>query len=473
MSNDIELDLRVGTCIALKKAGFGTDLVDLENAIEFGIQYLVEKRNFKFDYIVDILDRLFENGYPVIKYIDKYINTLSDSFVANSKEITFLETYKQKLYPVANEPNIVLQNSLVDNYLKKNGLLTAEQLGQDLFVKWINIVSELYVSACLLKESGWKTVEQLKKISQQTDFWNVICKIYNDFIGEINGVLIKKDTDIVNNMVVFVVLRCDLAKEMNLIDVENFRLNFEMFLAKNILRQRKKSDNKLSKVEAKINRRKKMEKRKENKIIETTENNDVKNNNIDANKFTYLDTVYVYKVNTNCHISKHSLKSATAVLLSDNDIPIELNVEHCSKCNKLYMSYTVYENYKKKYGILIGDLKMDGAVKSTYNDFVLSESSPLKLCGYSVSQKDDLSSFSRQNIISKIIDLGILSKGDVIHYLEYFIKMNGHKKNNEFARVKWEEDLKFTLKYRMSEQNKYRIKKIEKLQKKVSQQATK
>ena len=51
--------------------------------------------------------------------------------------------------------------------------------------------------------------------------------------------------------------------------------------------------------------------------------------------------------------------------------------------------------------------------------------------------------------------------------------MNGHKKGNEIARVKWEEDLKFTLKYRMSEQNKYRIKRIEKHQKKVSRQATK
>lgn len=76
--------------------------------------------------------------------------------------------------------------------------------------------------------------------------------------------------------------------------------------------------------------------------------------------------------------------------------------------------------------------------------------SPLKLCGYNVSQTEGLTSATWHFILSKIIHDGIMSKLDVIHYLEHFINLNGSKKENYAAVEKWREDLEFVHKYDMS-----------------------
>ena len=50
---------------------------------------------------------------------------------------------------------------------------------------------------------------------------------------------------------------------------------------------------------------------------------------------------------------------ATAIFTGRNDSDIKLNVEHCKDCGKFYMSYSVYESYREKYGMLLGKIKMD------------------------------------------------------------------------------------------------------------------
>ena len=95
--------------------------------------------------------------------------------------------------------------------------------------------------------------------------------------------------------------------------------------------------------------------------------------------------------------------------------------------------------------------------KTTFGDTVLSEASPLKLCGYSVNQQDGYSRETRQYIITKIISLGIMTKSDVVRYLEYFISMNGKRKGNEIAVMKWKDDLSFTLNFNFENQSKYFI----------------
>lgn len=105
---------------------------------------------------------------------------------------------------------------------------------------------------------------------------------------------------------------------------------------------------------------------------------------------------------------------------------------------------------------------MDSSSATGIQDIVLSEFSPLKLCGYSVNQQDDYSQAERQYIIAKVIEKRILSKSEVVRYLEYFISRNGQKVNNSVALQKWKEDLDFVLQYKLPEQDKYKIKRIEK-----------
>ena len=171
--------------------------------------------------------------------------------------------------------------------------------------------------------------------------------------------------------------------------------------------------------------------------------------------------LYVYQGRTSCHLQKHEIRSATAVLIGRQDSSIKLNVELCNQCKRFYISYSIYKKYLQSYGILLGKLRFNSESEAINNDFLLSEFSPLRLCGYSVGQNESLSKNERRYIISKIIDKGVLKKSEVVRYLEHFINRNGQRKNNEIALKKWEEDLDFTLNYKMSEQSEYVIKRLE------------
>ena len=95
-------------------------------------------------------------------------------------------------------------------------------------------------------------------------------------------------------------------------------------------------------------------------------------------------------------------------------------------------------------------------------DYDLALESPLKLSGYSVSQKDGLSSGTRHHLLARIIYNNIMSKGEVIKYLSYFIRMQGSKCGNEIALKKWEEDLEFVQNYNKEFQPKTYISKFKK-----------
>ena len=88
---------------------------------------------------------------------------------------------------------------------------------------------------------------------------------------------------------------------------------------------------------------------------------------------------------------------------------------------------------------------------------MLADASPLKLCGYSVNQQDAYTKETRQYIISRIIDQGIMSKSEIIRYLEYFININGRRKGNDLAVSKWRDDLNITLAYEIHNQDHYKI----------------
>lgn len=173
-------------------------------------------------------------------------------------------------------------------------------------------------------------------------------------------------------------------------------------------------------------------------------------------------TLYVYKNKTSCHSRNHEIDCATATFIGKNNSEIQLNVEHCNNCNKFYISYSIYEKYREKHSILLGKIKWDNSYTSNVQDILLSDFSPLKLCGYSVNQQDDYSDSERQYIISQIINNKILKKNEIIRYLEHFINRNGQKSSNVFALKKWEKDLDFTLNYKISSQNKYKLKTIKK-----------
>lgn len=170
--------------------------------------------------------------------------------------------------------------------------------------------------------------------------------------------------------------------------------------------------------------------------------------------------LYVHKGTIICQRDHHNVVSATAVLLGRFEKNIELTVNYCKDCKRFFINYVSYETYKHRYGVLIGNIIMDDDGKTVFGDVVLAEASPLKLCGYSVNQQDGYTSQMRQYIISMIIDRGIMSKSDIVRYLEYFISINGKQKRNQLALSKWKEDLSFTLGYQSKKQERHYISEI-------------
>ena len=172
------------------------------------------------------------------------------------------------------------------------------------------------------------------------------------------------------------------------------------------------------------------------------------------------ETLYVYKGRITCERNHHPIEQATAVLMDNNGNDIELNVNHCKSCQKFFMDYTVYQHYREKYGVILGDIRMLPNGEYSDNSLDLAEASPLRLCGYSVSQKDNLSAAERQSIIQYCIESGVMDKGSVVQLLKWFVNVNGAKTGNTLAYKKWCEDLDFALAYNTHRQQRYTIKQI-------------
>ena len=153
--------------------------------------------------------------------------------------------------------------------------------------------------------------------------------------------------------------------------------------------------------------------------------------------------VYVYfRLTNTCVKNKHNVETVTAKTYNaKNGNPIEVNVFHCTQCDRYFINYEALQVYISK-GIfpafsysLIRDISGE-----------LNEASQLMLYGYNV-REGVLSGDERKNILSWVIDSGLMSKAEIIKDLQFKVKYNGSKARNERARDKWQDDIQFVSKY--------------------------
>lgn len=175
----------------------------------------------------------------------------------------------------------------------------------------------------------------------------------------------------------------------------------------------------------------------------------------------YGATLFICKGSVLCHKNKHPLVPATAIIHDKKDREIELDVEYCPICKRYMLNFTSNEQYRERYGVLIGKMKMISS-NGYDGEFEMASESPLKLCGYNVSQSEGVSTATRQFLLAKIIHDGIMSKVEAIHYLEHFINLNGAKQENAIALEKWCKDLDFVHKYNSNTQPRVYIENIQK-----------
>lgn len=173
------------------------------------------------------------------------------------------------------------------------------------------------------------------------------------------------------------------------------------------------------------------------------------------------NTLYVCKGTIACKKKTHSLDSATGIMLGRDGTVVKINTNYCHQCGKYFIGHEEYMHYRRLYGVMLGNIKVtNGSFVQTETD--LAEESILHMCGYSVSQADNLSVSERRGILQYLIDSKVSSKPEIIDYLNFFIRRNGKRQNMEEAVHRWSEDLRWVREYQINRQRYFEISSIRK-----------
>ena len=163
-----------------------------------------------------------------------------------------------------------------------------------------------------------------------------------------------------------------------------------------------------------------------------------------------------------CMHEEHEIQNITAVvkiLLEDGrEEEIQISAGYCQQCNVYFIMESTYQELKRKGIILCRVTDSKTYAKGGFmNGSKLAQESILMQYGYNVSQTVGLSARQRQKILAVMIDNKVLSKSEIISYLDFFIRQHGSRNNMGVAISKWEDDREFVEHYRSGEYTKFGV----------------
>ena len=80
--------------------------------------------------------------------------------------------------------------------------------------------------------------------------------------------------------------------------------------------------------------------------------------------------------------------------------------------------------------------------------------------GYSVSKGEHLTSVQRRKILALLVDRNVMTRNDIIGYLDFFISSRLYDPKYESAISKWEADKEYISEYRYGDYTQYGISRI-------------
>ena len=165
-----------------------------------------------------------------------------------------------------------------------------------------------------------------------------------------------------------------------------------------------------------------------------------------------------------CMHNKHKIDNIDAIISIDNEgkrQQIKISAGYCAQCKIYFIMDSTYKRLKKKGMILcrITDEK-NYYKENSINGIRLAQESLLMQYGYNVSQTEGLTATGRQKILAVIIDNKIMSKSEIISYLDFFISQRSSIPNMEVAISKWETDREFVENYKMGHYSQFGVKAI-------------
>ncbi len=135
-------------------------------------------------------------------------------------------------------------------------------------------------------------------------------------------------------------------------------------------------------------------------------------------------------------------------------------IAYCKTCNLYFALNDTYQELKKKGRILsqimtYKDYKEYG--EYNFESSYWKKESPLHILGYNVSKDEDLSPSQRRVILERAIEKGLLSRDQVLSYLDFFVRT--HKSAYD-AVNKWESDRQHIASYNLYSNPKIAVGKI-------------
>ena len=139
---------------------------------------------------------------------------------------------------------------------------------------------------------------------------------------------------------------------------------------------------------------------------------------------------FVVRHNTfKCRYNNHNLQDVQAVFTTINRMgnvsKITIPAGYCPSCDVYFIMDSTYKIIRKSGVPICKTMDYKTYISSSENQLFSrwSKESILMQFGYSVNQADDLSPVQRQKILAAIVDNKVLSKSDVISYINNFIDL--------------------------------------------------
>lgn len=163
-----------------------------------------------------------------------------------------------------------------------------------------------------------------------------------------------------------------------------------------------------------------------------------------------------------CMHKSHQIQNVDAEvkvsLNNGEDKLFQISAGYCQQCNVCFIMESTYQELKRKGIILCRVTDSKTYAKGGFmNGSKLAQESILMQYGYNVSQTVGLSARQRQKILAVMIDNKVLSKSEIISYLDFFIRQHGSRNNMGVAISKWEDDREFVEHYRSGEYTKFGV----------------
>lgn len=163
-----------------------------------------------------------------------------------------------------------------------------------------------------------------------------------------------------------------------------------------------------------------------------------------------------------CMHSKHQVTDITAAVRVVGDDGkaqlVKITAGYCEQCRVYFILESTYTRLRSMGVVLCRICDEKSFLKNSWiNGMRLAQESILMQFGYTVSQEESLSASRRQKILAVMIDNKVLSKSEIISYLDFFINQRQYQSKFELAVSKWEMDRDFVQEYRTGEYTQFGV----------------